>query len=154
MFWKNWEIKLGAACPFFLIFPHLSFHRLFCFSKFLIDATNYSATCTYLLCIAIGGKLLSTFYKRPPRTYFVSSSSGFPKFALAENRSETWATSRLLTLAYEIGFWFNLSSNIEEEEHTIQKKSYRRWPTPGNLLLFEWQSCLNFLLVVLSILVF
>lgn len=35
-------------------FPHLSLPLLFCFSKFSVDTTNYSATYTYLLCAAIG----------------------------------------------------------------------------------------------------
>lgn len=46
------------------IFPHLSFPLPFCFSKFLVDTTNYSATYTYLLCAAIGGKAaFNTLYK-------------------------------------------------------------------------------------------
>lgn len=98
------------ACPFFLIFPNLSFHLSFSFSKVSVDSTNYSSTYTYLLCAAIGRKAAFKLNIRPFRIYFLSASPGFLKFALAENHSEARASSSVLTLAYEIEFWFILSS--------------------------------------------
>lgn len=48
--------RARVACPFFLIFPHLSFPLPFSFSKFSVGSTCYSLAYTYLLCAAIGGK--------------------------------------------------------------------------------------------------